>query len=306
MKKSKTNTVGVIVGRFQASVLHKGHLSVINRVRRKHRHVLIIIGSTHAFLDSNNPLDYETRKVMIQKIYPTVRIAELKDCRHDDVWSKKLDNVIANEFPGKEAILYGSRKSFIPRYSGIHRTVLLKEIKGYSATKIRNQINIEPLSTQQFRSGMIYASIQTPPLLYQTVDTAVINYDEKLILLGKKKEEHGKLRFIGGFVQKTDLDLELAAKREVIEETSFIEVDEFKYLGSFRVNDWRYRGTKNGIMTAFFAAQYIFGHAAASDDLDDVQWVPYDKFFGKLVKEHKPLGKALMNHLKRNKSKKGL
>ena len=289
--------VGVIVGRFQSPELHAGHRFLFRHVIARHETVLIVLGSARNPLNRKNPLNYETRKAMILSAYPNVRVVELNDYRHDEVWSKRLDELIAREFPGKLAVLYGSRKSFIPYYSGKHQCVTLKSKPNVSATKIRNNAEKIALASRQFRSGMIYAASLRPPLSYQAVDIAVIDYERMRVLLGHRDEELGALRFIGGFVDKNDTSLEMAAKREAFEETSGIEIDELRYLGSFRVDDWRYHDNHDGILTAFFIARYVFGAAKAADDLQGLAWVSIDSFMKNLVSEHVPLGEALTSYL---------
>lgn len=62
-----TEDVGIIVGRFQVPYLHKGHMDLINTVRRNHQKIIIFLGSRPGILGSrNNPLDYPTREQMIK------------------------------------------------------------------------------------------------------------------------------------------------------------------------------------------------------------------------------------------------
>lgn len=294
----KNTIVGVIIGRFQAPELHAGHRYVFDCVREYCSDLLVVIGSPRSYPTPKNPLDFETRKAMIKKAYPNARIVELKDQRHDDVWSQMLDQLIEREFPGRDARLYGSRDSFIPYYFGDRPcTALDSPMSDLSATDIRADILAKPHDTEEFRSGMIYAVGNRKPVSYQTVDIAVIDFDRKRLLLGGRAPEKGLLRFIGGFVDVSDKSLELAAKREVFEETNGIEIDDLSYLGSFRIDDWRYRDSQDGIMTTFFTARFIFGAPRPTDDIDVIEWVPWDGFVDRLVDEHKPLGEKLTAYL---------
>lgn len=294
----RNNAVGVAIGRFQTSELHFGHRFVLDRIFTDHEETLIVLGCTPARTSKRDPLDYETRKEMILAAYPTARVARLDDCGNDALWSRKLDELIANEFPGRSAILYGSWNSFIPQYSGAHLCTMLRSPNHtISATDIRSRVAQKPLESSDFRAGAIYASHHRKPVSYQTVDVAVLDYDKKRILLGARNRDQGLLRFIGGFVDPTDGSLEETARREVREETSGIEIGNLAYLGSFRVNDWRYRGKEDSILTAFFAARYVFGAPRPADDLDGLEWVPWEAFQTRLVEEHQALGEKLQAYL---------
>ena len=293
----KQDRVGVIVARFQTPELHHGHRCLLNEVIGLHNDVLVVLGKSHTQLSSSNPLDHETRVAMLRVHYPDIRIASLEDHRSNQDWSVALDALIAREFPERDALLYGGRDSFRHAYSGKHETCEAEPSPSISGTEFRERAAEAPRNSPDFRAGVIYASQKRFPISYQTVDVAVVNYDLGLVLLGKKNGDGGKLRFIGGFVDPKDANLEMAAKREVGEEAGDIEIDSLKYLGSFRVEDWRYKGKEDGVMTAFFAGHFIFGAPKAADDLDDVKWVPWQELSRVLVTEHLPLGVALTKHL---------
>lgn len=291
------NPVGVIVGRFQVPDLHKGHCFLIEEVCRRHSDVLIVIGCSAGLATAENPLDYDVRVAMVKELFPLVTTRPLRDCRSDDDWTRDLDNVIADVFPGRTAILYGSRASFLECYTGRHVKFTLPPIESVTGTEVRRTNGEKPVYTAQFRAGVIYANNHKRPRAYQTVDVAIIRQRDGAVLLGGKKGENGKLRFIGGFVDPTDPSLEIAAKREVREEAGDIEIDDLRYLGSTNIDDWRYRHTSDRIVTAFFAATYIFGCTKAADDIERVVWMPSDKVTEVIVDEHKPLALMLEKYL---------
>ncbi|MDQ3111047.1 MAG: NUDIX domain-containing protein [Bacteroidota bacterium] len=107
------------------------------------------------------------------------------------------------------------------------------------------------------------------PTVFATVDV-VIERDGKL-LLGRKAHQE-KFRFVGGFADPAlDNSYEDAAKREAKEETSLI-VSGVKYLGSTRIDDPRYRGTPDCIITHLFFAEKWEGTPIASDDIAELKW----------------------------------
>lgn len=295
---SQKDSVGVIVARFQTTKLHKGHRSLIDEVRHRHNDVLVVLGTKPASESVHDPLDFATRALMVGRSYPAIRIAELKDSRSDELWSKKLDEIIFREFPGRDAVLYGSRDSFLPHYAGSHPSSEIAPVSCHTGTNCRNGVD-KPRASEDFRRGAIYTAWNRWPVSFQTVDVVVIDHDHKHLLLGKRTEDGGRLRFVGGFVDPKDLSLEYAGRREVIEETGRIEIGHLHYLGSFRIDDWRYRGSEHQIMTALFATSFIFGAPRASDDLDGFEWVPWNDFRSRLVEEHAVLGEAVETYVNR-------
>lgn len=291
------HSLGVIVARFQVPELHAGHRHLLNYVLQRHAQVLVVLGESEATLTDRNPLDMATRVAMVTAAYPSVRVVGLLDARNDQTWSNHLDTLIDREFPGLTAVLYGARDSFIEFYHGRHTCHSVPTVACPSATEARRQID-RPLTSAAFRRGVIYAARQRYPTSFQVVDVAILSHDRQSVLLGQKGDDGDQWRFIGGFVNPTDPSLERAAKREVTEETSMIETDNYRYLGSARVEDFRYpTGSKDTIMTAFFVADYIFGAPIASDDLARLTWRSLDGLEESLVPEHQSLAAMLRTHL---------
>src|SRR3990172_9189558 len=111
--------VGVIIGRFQIHELHEAHRDLINAVRAKHGRVIIFVGLSPLRNTPTNPLDFNTRKRMIQETYPDIEVYYVEDNPSDYIWSKNLDREITKWLkPFQTATLYGSRDSFIPSYTG--------------------------------------------------------------------------------------------------------------------------------------------------------------------------------------------
>ena len=107
------------------------------------------------------------------------------------------------------------------------------------------------------------------PTVFATVDV-VIERDGKL-LLGRKTHQQ-KFRFVGGFADPAlDNSYEDAAKREAMEETCLV-VSAVKYLGSTRIDDPRYRGTEDCIITHLFLAEEWEGIPVVSDDIAELKW----------------------------------
>lgn len=286
-------SVGVIVGRFQTPELHAGHRYLIDTVRSLHQDVFVVLGSPRfEFPTERDPINFVTRRMMVRKAYPRVEHVEidvLADCGSDVIWSEGLDALIAEAYPHFEAVLYGSRDSFIPYYKGKWRTVELPSYQEVSATSLRQETGLTACDTKDFRRGIIYAALTRPPVVFPVVDIAIIDRAQFRMLLGARRTEGGHLRFFGGFVDPQDESWEEAALREAREEAGPMMLRGLRYLGSHFVQDPRYWGTKDRVMTSFFVAEYVAGEPKAGDDIDEVEWVSFSDTPSRLVKEHIPL-----------------
>jgi len=270
---------GVVVARFQIDELHKQHRNFMDFVIQHHRKVIVFLGQSRTPSTTRNPLDFTTRKLMVQKHYPTVNILPLVDNRSNSAWVKQLDSEVKKVFPNSKPILYGGKDSFIPYYvKGGGKFDSIELISGdveTNGTAIREQISRDVYESSKFRQGVIYSTYNRPPITFPTVD--ICSHDgEGNILLAKKPTED-KYRFVGGFVDTSDLDYERAAKREYREETQG-EVNSLKYVLSQKVDDWRYRKERDGIMTTLFLGYHFMGASIASDDIAEVKWFPASIF----------------------------
>lgn len=308
MKDAKHYEIGVIIGRFQVHQLHQAHRTLIETVMKKHKKVILFLGVAPTLGTTRNPLDFTSRQRMIQDEYPELVIMALPDNRSDLSWSKNLDGRVKEVFPKGDAVIYGGRDSFIPHYHGKLPVQELEQNVFVSGTEIRKEVSEEIKASPLWRAGVIYQSYNKYPVSFQTVDIAAMSSDAKRILFAKKPGEE-KLRFVGGFVDPTDISLEHAASREFREETGGAEITDFRYVSSFRVNDWRYRSEVDKIMTALFVGTYTFGTLTPSDDISSLEWVETLTFLtegwiqANVTEEHWPLALALATYLNKNKSK---
>lgn len=283
--------VTVVVGRFQAQYLHVGHQALLaEALSRSSKGVLIIVGSTGMNPTERDPLSYGERAEMIrQYLLPRAHlddqklcaIAELKDEAFSDKgWCSSLDKTI-NEylevwFDGAktdEVLLMGSRDSFLSCYTGKFETREINAIGDYSATEVRNAVRppVDRNDATWFRAGIIYAHKSKPfANVYPTVDAIVVS-TYGTVLLGRKEGEEG-WRMPGGFVDLKDGSLDRSVIREVKEECGDLELGKPEYYMSRVVNDIRYRGCRDQVMTTVFIVPYIFGSAQAGDDLEEVHW----------------------------------
>ena len=294
-------SVGVIVGRFQVDELHDGHRDLIDFVLSKHDRVIIFLGLSPIKCSANNPLDFEARKQMISKEYPDITILYIKDTSSDYVWSDRLDEMIGDiTGPNQDAVLYGSRDSFIKHYFGKYGTVEYRQHVFISGTEIRKKISSKVKASSDFRKGVIWATENQWSEPKPTVDVALLDDDNSHILLGKKKDENG-YRFIGGFVAAGNT-WEETAIREVKEETN-LTVNGLEYIGSYFIDCWRFKYETDKITTTFFKATIGEGKPKPDDDIYELRLYKTANFIEDmeniLVSEHMVLGRALIDYLRK-------
>lgn len=313
-----SKSIGVVIGRFQTPYLHGGHLDLLHHMCDNHDLRLVVLGSAPTKGSKKNPMNIVTRETLLGAWTDLVQVRSLPDQESDKKWSLSLDQLICTVFPsakkGTKVVLYGGRDSFIDHYSGKFKTKYVKGTQVQSSTQIRTEVGKTPPTNQWepsrlkgFREGVIYATENTFPQVFPTVDIAVtknLNPDGTgplQVLLGWKTGED-TLRFPGGFVDPSDGTLEFAGKRELQEEAPGIAVEgPLNYVGSTLVSDWRYKGPER-VMTTLFHGEYTFGSTTAGDDLEGVIWVTLGKDGRKLVRDsHKPLYDMLVEYLMEKK-----
>ena len=290
-------SVGVIVGRFQVHEIHEGHLQLLEYVQKKHDNTLILLGVRHVPSNKNYPLDFESRRMMMQEYCPNALVLPVIDRPSDEAWSKQVDDLVKASFPTQDVTLYGGRDSFIKHYCGVYQTKELNfTTDELNATAIRKQIGLKVRGNADFRAGMIYAIENLMPRIYPTVDIAIVDEANKKVLLAKKHFEKA-YRFPGGFVDFKDKSFEVAAKREMSEETGLSCEGEMEYIGSFSIPDWR-NTEDTCIVTTFFYTPYCYGPATANDDIESVEWVSFKDLLNvNMVNEHRDLRQALLSYI---------
>nr|DAQ91967.1 MAG TPA: bifunctional nicotinamide mononucleotide adenylyltransferase/ADP-ribose pyrophosphatase [Caudoviricetes sp.] len=302
---SECKGVGVIVGRFQVAELTEGHKEIFEYVLSKnHNQNIVILGVAPTKATKNNPLDFDSRRRMIEETYPgKFTIMYVKDHPSDEVWSKNIDALVDDIAGRRPVTFYGSRDSFIIYYHGKHNCEEYQQRLYCSGTVERDADGKTVQSSREWRSGCIYATQNRYPTVYPTVDVAIFDGEPgnpyKYIYLGRKANEQG-LRFIGGFADVTDESFVQTANREAREETG-MEVEFIGWIGSAKIDDWRYRSEEDKIITNFFAFRRVFGGAKAQDDIVSIERIQTGLVTREMIAEcHRPLYLLLKEWLKRN------
>lgn len=275
--------IAIIVGRFQLDELHTGHKSLIERAGAESDKVVILLGCCVPKLSLKNPLDFETRKTMVQEVYPNIICYPIYDNESDKVWSDNLDEIIDKlhrkfmDYRGFEATLHHSRDSFRSHYSGNYPCKEWVAIDEDNGTARRAEIaQMKPLVSKDFRTGVIYASSHQYPKVLATVDAFVYNHKTKQVLLARRKSVK-EWRLFGGFSDPTlDDSFKLACQRELQEESGLtIPIGNFECIDSFKIDDWRYRSGVDKIITTLFWVDYDGDQenkVAGADDIFEVSW----------------------------------
>lgn len=289
--------VGVVVGRFQVHELHDGHRDLLDQVTKEHDAVVIVLGLAPVKGTVYNPLDFRTRAKMLREAYPEAEVMYLKDTASDELWSQRLDKLIADVTkPSQKVALYGSRDSFIDYYSGQYDTFELAQDSYLSGTEVRKTISNQVKDSAEFRAGVIYNATEGFASCVPTVDCIVYNDDMTKVLLGRKADEK-KFRVLGGYANAPKkgkpTTWENTAIREVQEEAG-IPIHDLKYIGSFTIDDWRYKNERDGIVTTLFTARMQWGRPQAGDDIAEVRWFDVDKLrLHDVMELHHPLIRAV-------------
>ncbi len=132
---------------------------------------------------------------------------------------------------------------------------------------------------------LTFVVMERYPIAFHTVDVAIIKEigdsmyccDYEIALIQKHNEVNSDFwRLPGGFVDpEKDNSAEDAAVREVKEEVGIeINIDDLVYLGSYKIDDPRFRDGKDKVITSLFI---IFVYAdtklIAGDDAAKAEWI---------------------------------
>lgn len=298
------HAIGVIVGRFQVPALTDGHKEILEHcLAAGHETNIIVLGIPPEDVRStkNNPIPYKARAQMLREEYgDRFCIAYVKDVPTDEEWSRNLDRVIMDVTGGDDSVvLYGSRSSFIEHYRGRYDTEVYEQRVTVSGTEVRESAVHSGETSKGFRLGCVFATQRSWAHTFPTVDCAVFSdASMRRLYMGRKRGER-LLRFVGGFLSREDASMEEAAVRETREETS-LSCRVVDYVGTHRVDDWRYRSEVEGIMTTLYTLVVESGKAEAGDDLAEVELVDLDTLAPEDVNEpHRPLLAMLKEHLEK-------
>lgn len=295
----KEYQIGVIVGRFQVHKLHEAHQYIIDQVINNHKKIILFLGVAKVVGTKKNPLDFDSRKKMIQEKYPNIVILPLPDFADDRKWSKEIDMRIREIYATGEVLLYGGRDSFIPYYKNNGGNFDTKELEQHtfvSGSEVRKLVSNEIKNSSNFRAGMIYQSYNQYPKVHPIVSIAIMDNDK--ILLAKKSDEKD-WRFLGGFVKPSDHSYETAANRKISEDVGIdLNTSELTYIGSAKIPDWRYQSEEDKIITILYKTNKYWGRIEPSGDISILKWFNISELSTiNFVNEHEIIKDMLIKNL---------
>jgi bifunctional NMN adenylyltransferase/nudix hydrolase len=296
---SLLDAVGVVPARLQVPRPHPGHDHLMEYVRQRHapNNRMIALGTKRGLPTTRNELPYKVLEYMVREQYPDFEVERILDHpisnRH---WSQDLDKLLAEKHPGRRVILYGSRDSFLPQYTGVHEIHEVPSIPSLSGTQIREMIDFP--TTEEGRRALIWSVRNRFSINYRTVDMAIIDSQTDNVLLIGKDEHDGLLSFPGGFNDKKGATDQEAVEWEKGEEVPGIKTGPMILLGTKPIDDPRYRGTPDGVVTTFFRTNYIEGVTKGGDDAKMAHWIHRTQLCKVLVPWHLPLAELLLDNWK--------
>jgi ADP-ribose pyrophosphatase YjhB (NUDIX family) len=289
---SSKRELGVIIARFQTDELTPAHQYLLEQVATRVSRVLLLLGCAPVIGLKKNPLEYRLREQMVYNWWlqkfpeKELSIQALPDMPSDIEWATTVDRLIGILNLNGPATIFCGPDGAGPAYKlagGVWPIEILDSMGGHAS---RRRESITPHYTSDFRAGVIYAVERRHVNPFPVVDVIIRDGDN--VLLGHKRtdrsEDGHEWRLIGGFVDD-DPTLEAAVRREVLEETG-LEVSEPMYVGSGRVDDWRFRSGPEGILTAVFYCQRLFGEPRAKDDIDALRWFHKDAVPSVIIPNH--------------------
>ena len=306
---------GVLVARCQVPELHEGHLWLFNEVKARHERVIIFLGVKPIGATYKNPLDFETRKAMVQTLYPTFNVLPLPDLPTDEAWSKLLDSRIRELADYGDVTLYGSRDSFTGHYFGAFTPVELTmpyELRNVNGTDIRAALTNQVRASADFRAGVIHAVTNIRPQVKATVDVVITHMALEPSKTGKREDGIGKFtqyfllaqkpwettqwRFVGGFSEPTTPTYEYDVVREAMEETG-LAIEDVHYIGSALIPDWRWAGEPDQIKSLIFTGTSMTMGGKANDDIARLKWFKASELAESLfVDTHKVIWNVVKAH----------
>lgn len=291
-------TLGIVIGRFQVPDLHPSHHILISQAARNSEQLAIFIAIPKARGTNYDPLDFLTRKLMLQEYYPDAILLPLPDNRSDEAWSTQLDKKISElQHEDQPVTIFTGPNGLASSYKGNYNIETVEEVPEYEGASL-HPLKQTPRNSAEFRRGVIYGVSNKYPITHMTTDIAVMR-DEKVLLAKRPGREY--YRFPGGFMHFSDGTLEDCAARELFEETGIIiDSQDFTYVGSHHVKDWRYINRDDArIMTTLFATQ-IDPKEHTINLNEEFQEYDYLELtaanLDKIEVEHRPLFQMLIKH----------
>lgn len=288
-------STGVVIVRIQTPRLTPAHKNLFDQASI-HNRFIVLIGCPRLFPTKRNPLDFETRRLMVNQQYPYAICLPIYDMWSDFFWSRQVDAKISDIAPFEKTVkIYHGRDSFKKHYHGRFETVEIKSTLEISATKFRENVKVK--GTEDFREGVIWSTQNRFPMVVPCVDVLLYSkIEDELLFIGGTKEDYENILMPGGFVDISDPNIWEAGRREVKEEVGLEFSAEYfrknakiitqQYINSFRnTEDAKLWTTLLALRVNNIYDQQI----KAGDDLNKVGIFNYSRNPDVIDKEHRAL-----------------
>ena len=295
-------TIGVLMT-LQTPVIDDMYKSLVFNVQRDNPTAeLDLIVYTPAVVGSKNtPFEYKTVEWMAACAFDGAFkiVRQIKDCNDHERWCATLDELIPENgiiYEFDNVILSAHEYSkFGKRETRILNTGLMKH-----EAELREK-NDSETQTVDFRRGMMHSSSIQYDSVFPTVDCVIFSDDTLSKIYMAKKPDEKKWRFIGGFADPNDTSYSCTARREAKEETG-LDCVCFDWIGSARIDDWRYRNERNKIITNIFAMKVVGGELKAQDDIKEVKLFSIDELtFDSIQPEHQIIFEKVKHYITKYK-----
>jgi len=278
---------GVLIAPFQIPHIDGPHLDILCRIAFEYHPnpPIVVLPVKRIPTSKDSPLNLEERSEMIWGFCPEARIVAWNDTKYsDDLFGQLWEGLYqltngSHDLFGDQALIdqlltKTRRNGVLPPNLAASYSLLKYEAGAREMVRFPEPYRLVS-DREAFRRGIISANNRGYATSFQAVDVAITryaDYDPGAVLLGRKPGEF-LWRFLGGFVDPEDVSLEAAALREAKEECGTTDLTSPRYIGSAKVNDWRYAGERDSIKTALFETNY-YGAAElkAGDDIKNLEW----------------------------------
>lgn len=174
----------VVVGRW--SLLHNGHMTLINAALRHAKNVIIVIGSAFRAREFDNPFTADERKVMINAALPEqdrarMHFLPVRDYYDDERWNAAVDK-------GVRAIA-GNESITLMGYEKDHTSYYQRNFRQWDRINIKQELELDATSLRQvfFCAASVDARID---VMKPLVPSAVLDYLNTWALLPAYEQCH--------------------------------------------------------------------------------------------------------------------
>lgn len=305
---NKLKNVVVLLGRFQHSTLPESVLEYIDKLSVND---ISEIPSSNIVICVKIPKSYDTKRFPL----PFNVISQtFKSYNREFNVIPVIEHIDGKGNINDELIIQDVKKTVSLMYPGCNILDVVTFI--HDELSCTYSMSEHPQINDSFRDGMIYQA--TTQRDKATIAADIVPIHDGKALLGRKPGEK-QYRFIGGHVDPTDVSIEMAALRELEEETgisysnldtidnTYYALNRLKFLGTKCVEDPRYANNSNRIFTVFYKLEMlksdgvILGYAKPGDDIEEIKWFTKNELVSMQVKneirfEHQPLLEMLLNN----------